>query len=145
MGKRRTHPPARAERTIASAWRPDRRQLIRLGYLTLALLALIVFAQIHYIVPDSAAHIAYARSLLWDRDVDFYNDYRRLGMIDREEGIEFGAVVKETRKPGNPFGVGSAICSVVGRIPNSGVLVLPRTMRPARLYRATSSLSSLDT
>jgi hypothetical protein len=109
MGKRRTHPPARSKRTIASSWRPDRRQLIRFGFLALVLLALTVFAQTHYIVPDSAAHIAYARSLLWDGDVDFSNDYRRLGMIDREEGIEFGAVVKETRKPGNPFGIGSAI------------------------------------
>ena len=31
--------------------------------------------------------------------------------------------------------------SVVGRIPNSGVFVLPRMTKPARLYRATSSLS----
>ena len=109
MGKRRTHPPAKSKQPMVSAWRPDRRRLLRLGYLMLALLALVVFAQIHYIVPDSAAHVAYARSLLWDRDVQFLNDYMRLGMIDREEGIEFGAVVKETRKPGNPFGLGSAV------------------------------------
>src|SRR6185369_9797945 len=31
--------------------------------------------------------------------------------------------------------------SVVGRMPYSGVLVLPRTISPARLYRDTNSLS----
>jgi hypothetical protein len=76
---------------------------------TLALLALIVIAQFHYVIPDSAAHVAYARSLLWDGDFDFFNEYRRLGMIDREEGIEFGASVQATRKPGNPFGMGSGL------------------------------------
>ena len=105
MGKRRTHPPASSKPTIV----PDRRRLLRIGYLAIVLLALVLFAQIHYVVPDSSAHVAYARSLLWDRDVQFLNEYMRLGMIDREEGIEFGAVVKETRKPGNPFGLGSAI------------------------------------
>jgi hypothetical protein len=109
MGKRRKHPPAKPERAAARAWRPDRRTVIRLGYTALVLFTLLLIAQFHYVVPDSAAHIAYARSLLWDRDVDFSNEYRRLGMLDREEGIEFGAVVKETRKPGNPFGMGSAI------------------------------------
>jgi hypothetical protein len=93
----------------AFSWRPDRQGLLHLVYLALGLLALLAVAQFHYVVPDSAAHVAYARSLLWDGDVDFYNDYRRLGMIDREEGIEFGAVVAETRRPGNPFGMGSAI------------------------------------
>jgi hypothetical protein len=108
MGKRKSHPSANAERALVAAWRPDRRQLLHLGFLVLVIIALVLFAQTHYLVPDSAAHVAYARSLLWDGDVDFHNDYRRLGMIDREEGIEFGAVVKETRKPGNPFGIGSA-------------------------------------
>ena len=35
--------------------------------------------------------------------------------------------------------------SVVGRMPNSGVLVLPSTMSPARFRRTTSSLSSAET
>ena len=35
----------------------------------------------------------------------------------------------------------NSLGSVVGRMPNSGVLVLPTTMRPAFLYRRTSSLS----
>lgn len=80
-----------------------------MGYTALFLATLITMAQFHYVIPDSAAHIAYGRSLLWDGDVDFTNDYRRLGMLDREEGIEFGAMVRETRKPGNPFGMGSAV------------------------------------
>ncbi len=35
--------------------------------------------------------------------------------------------------------------SVVGRRPNSGVFVFPRTMSPARLCRITSSLSWSET
>ncbi|MGD8413089.1 MAG: hypothetical protein PVF33_02585, partial [Candidatus Latescibacterota bacterium] len=108
MGKRRTHPPAKKERASIQ-WRPDRGTIVRLVYVALIMVSLVVMAQIHYLVPDSSAHIAWARSMLWDGDFDFTNEYRRLGMIDREEGIEFGAIVEETRRPGNPFGMGSAI------------------------------------
>ncbi|UCH84640.1 MAG: hypothetical protein JSW50_02800, partial [Candidatus Latescibacterota bacterium] len=60
------------------------------------------------LIPDSAAHIAYARSLLWDADLDFTNDYQRLGSIESEPGIAFGALT-EAGRPGNPFGIGSAV------------------------------------
>lgn len=36
----------------------------------------------------------------------------------------------------------NSLGSVVGSKPNSGVFVLPSTMKPARLWRATSSLSA---
>jgi hypothetical protein len=109
MGKRRKHSPSAHDRAKTQLRRPNHRRPLRLLYIIAVLIALIVIAQIHYLIPDSAGHIAYARSLLWDLDVDFSNDYKRLGMIDREEGIEFGAVVHATKKPGNPFGMGSAL------------------------------------
>ena len=65
-------------------------------------------AQPHYLVPDSAAHVAWVRSLVYDRDIQFANDYARLGMIDREGDIAFGAPTARGR-PGNPFGIGSAL------------------------------------
>lgn len=65
-------------------------------------------AQPHYLVPDSAAHVAWVRSLVWDRDIDFANDYARLGMIEREGAIAFGAPAAGGRA-GNPFGLGSAV------------------------------------
>jgi hypothetical protein len=62
-----------------------------------------------YVVPDSAAYLAYARSLLWDHDVDFENDYARLGMVDLGVGgSELGAL-SDRGKRGNPFGIGAAI------------------------------------
>jgi hypothetical protein len=76
--------------------------------IALGLGCLLVFVHTHYLVPDSAGYIAYARSLIWDADVDFANDYAGLGMIEREEDIEFGAVTR-AGKPGNPFGMGCAL------------------------------------
>ena len=73
-----------------------------------ALLLMPALSQPHYLVPDSAAHVAWVRSLLFDRDIEFANDYARLGMIEREGDIAFGA---QTRRghAGNPFGLGSAV------------------------------------
>jgi hypothetical protein len=52
--------------------------------------------------------VAWCRSLVWDRDLDFDNDYARLGMIEREAGIDF-AVVTPAGRRGNPFGLGAAL------------------------------------
>jgi hypothetical protein len=76
--------------------------------LAAALVLLPLAAQFFYLVPDSAGHVAWLHSLVWDRDVDFANDYARLGMIDREGNIAFGAPTPRGR-PGNPFGLGSAL------------------------------------
>lgn len=73
------------------------------------LLGVMVLAvQVHYLVPDSAGYLAYARSVLWDRDLDFENDYARFGMIERDPGIKFGAATA-TGRPGNPFGLGAPL------------------------------------
>jgi hypothetical protein len=69
---------------------------------------LLLLAQFTYLVPDSAGHVAWCRSLVWDRDLDFANDYARLGMIEREAGIDF-AVVTPAGRRGNPFGLGAAL------------------------------------
>ena len=75
----------------------------------IALVVLFLFVKPLYVVPDSAAYLAYARSMLWDRDVDFDNDYARLGMVDLGVGgSELGARTSTGRR-GNPFGIGAAI------------------------------------
>src|SRR5262249_1848342 len=67
------------------------------GAVVVVLVALVALRPPHYLVPDSAGHVAWARSLLWDRAVDFSNDYARLGMIDREGTIQFGATTGRGR------------------------------------------------
>jgi hypothetical protein len=74
-----------------------------------ALVVLFLFVKPLYVVPDSAAYLAYARSILWDGDVDFANEYARLGMVDLGVGgSELGART-DTGKRGNPFGIGAAL------------------------------------
>ena len=62
-----------------------------------------------YLVPDSAAYLAYARSILWDLDVDFDNDYARFGMVEIGVGGSELAARSDTGKRGNPFGIWAAI------------------------------------
>jgi hypothetical protein len=57
--------------------------LRRAGLAAAIAVALLVAAQFFYLVPDSAGHVAWVRSLIWDRDVDFSNEFARFGMIDR--------------------------------------------------------------
>src|SRR5262245_21948746 len=87
----------------------DRLRASRAALVSGALLTLVVLAQFHFVVPDGAGYVAYAHSLLWDGDVSFENEYQRFGTIDRESGIDLGAVVPETGYRGNPFGMGSAV------------------------------------
>jgi hypothetical protein len=67
------------------------------------------FVQPIYVVPDSAAYMAYARSIVWDLDVDFENDYARFGMVETGLGGSQLAARTETGKRGNPFGIGAAL------------------------------------
>jgi hypothetical protein len=73
------------------------------------LVLLYVFVQPMYVVPDSAAYLVYARSLLWDRDLDFHNDYARFGMVETGVGGSELAVETDTGRRGNPFGIGTAL------------------------------------
>jgi hypothetical protein len=72
------------------------------------LVLLPLVAETQYLVPDSSGHVAWVRSLLWDQDVDFANDYARFGSIEREGAILFGARTPAGHA-GNPFGMGSAL------------------------------------
>ncbi|UCE02871.1 MAG: hypothetical protein JSW67_01320, partial [Candidatus Latescibacterota bacterium] len=90
---------------------------------------LLLLSQPHYLVPDSAGHVAWVRSLVWDADFDFANDYERLGMIERETSIEFGATTAAGRR-GNPFGIGT------------GLVWLPFVLAQALLSRVASALGA---
>jgi hypothetical protein len=103
---------ATTDRKPTAAWRRERAEAplrSRFGaWLALAaLLCMPALSQPHFLVPDSAAHVAWVRSLFFDGDIDFANDYARLGMIEREGDIAFGAPT-ERGHAGNPFGMGSA-------------------------------------
>jgi hypothetical protein len=92
----------------------------RLAALLAALWLLPWAALPHYLVPDSAGHLAWLRSLLYDRDIDFANDYTLLGMIDREGTAAFGATTATGRR-GNPFGIGSALAWAPGAALAAGI------------------------
>jgi len=109
VGRRTDRSSKKPRRRPQAKDRPlPRRGVVITAGLAVALLVLALLTQIHYLVPDSAAYVSYARSILWDGDVDFSNDYARLGMIEREAGIEFGSVTR-AGKPGNPFGLGASL------------------------------------
>lgn len=83
----------------------------RRGAIALAvagLLGYLAFSHTTFLVPDSAGTYAWARSLLFDHDVDFRAEYARLGSIEGDERVRF-ARPGETGLPGNPFGMGSGI------------------------------------
>jgi hypothetical protein len=77
--------------------------------IAVVVVSLYMLAQPMYVVPDSAAYLVYARSLLWDRDVDFNNDYARFGMVERGVGGSELAARTDTGRRGNPFGIGAAL------------------------------------
>jgi hypothetical protein len=109
LSKRSRSSPASKNREPSPSGRRSTPAAIR--YLIIAAISLVVlflFVKPLYVVPDSAAYLAYGRSMLWDGDVDFENDYARLGMVDLGVGgSELGART-ETGKRGNPFGIGAA-------------------------------------
>jgi hypothetical protein len=72
------------------------------------LLAYLAFSHTTFLVPDSAGTYAWARSLLFDRDVDFRDEYARLGSIEGDDRVRF-ARPGAAGLPGNPFGMGSGI------------------------------------
>lgn len=96
----------------------------------IALVLLYVCVQPLYVVPDSAAYMAYARSIVWDLDIDFDNDYARLGMVETGLGGSQLAARTETGKRGNPFGIGTALLW----LPFIGVTAL--AMKLAALFGA---------
>jgi hypothetical protein len=100
---------SRGTRKILTRNRPTPPALKYLVAVAAVLVLLYVFAQPMYVVPDSAAYLAYARSLLWDLDVDFDNDYARLGMVETGVGGSELAARTDTGRRGNPFGVGTAL------------------------------------
>lgn len=109
MSGRSSRPPGGRKETGTSSLERGR------GVFRVAILCLLLLpaAQFHYLVPDSAGHVVYVRSLLWDGDFDFGNDYARFGMIGREGDILFGETTAHG-KPGNPFGIGSALLWMPG-------------------------------
>jgi hypothetical protein len=70
--------------------------------------AYLLFFQTTFLVPDSSGTYAWARSLLFDADVDFADEFERLGFISGDERIRFHPLLA-TGRPGNPFGMGSGL------------------------------------
>lgn len=61
-----------------------------------------------FLVPDSSGSYAWARSLLFDGDVDFGDELLRLGYIEGDDRVRFHATT-ELGRPGNPFGMGAGL------------------------------------
>lgn len=120
MRERRSSRPQAGTKAAASVRLEGARKVLGAALLPLVLLPL---AHFHYLVPDSAGHVAYVRSWLWDADVDFDNDYARFGMTAREGAILFGETTPRG-KPGNPFGAGSAVLWLPGVLVARGVCAL---------------------
>jgi len=74
--------------------------LVAVGYL--------LFFDTTFLVPDSSGTYAWARSILFDGDVDFSDEFARLGSISGDDRVRFSRP-GETGLPGNPFGMGSGI------------------------------------
>jgi hypothetical protein len=91
---------------ITPTSQPSRRRTVALLLAVTTGLALL--AQFTYLVPDSAGYLSWGRSLLWDADINFTNEYARYGMIQQEGAIQFGAEAVPGR-PGNPFGLGTGL------------------------------------
>lgn len=68
----------------------------------------LLFFRTTFLVPDSGGTYAWSRSILFDGDVDFTNDFARLGSIPGDDSIRFHALVGSGR-PGNPFGMGAGL------------------------------------
>jgi hypothetical protein len=79
-----------------------------IGTTLLVVVAFAVGASFTHLIPDSAGYLSWGRSLLWDGDIHFGNEYAAFGMIDAETNIRFGAATA-TGLPGNPFGMGTAL------------------------------------
>lgn len=110
MGKRsRSTPSSKTAKAVRTGQRHTSAAIRYLTIVGILLVVLYAFVRPLYVVPDSAAYLAYARSMLWDRDVDFDNDYARLGMVEIGVGGSELAARTDTGKRGNPFGIGSAI------------------------------------
>lgn len=78
-------------------------------WILLAVLAgYLLFFRTTFLVPDSSGTYAWSRSLLFDADVDFTNEFARLGSIPGDERIRFHAL-SVTGRPGNPFGLGAGL------------------------------------
>jgi hypothetical protein len=78
-------------------------------WILLAVLAsYLLFFRTTFLVPDSSGTYAWSRSLLFDADVDFANEFDRLGSIPGDDGIRFHAP-SATGRPGNPFGMGAGL------------------------------------
>jgi len=78
-------------------------------WILLAVLAgYLVFFRTTFLVPDSSGTYAWSRSILFDADVDFTNEFARLGSIRGDESIRFHAL-SATGRPGNPFGMGAGL------------------------------------
>jgi hypothetical protein len=72
------------------------------------LIAWALFFHTTFLVPDSSGNYAWARSLLFDRDVDFGDELLRLGYIEGNDRVRFHATT-ELGRPGNPFGMGAGL------------------------------------
>ena len=76
------------------------------GYLAILLLCLpLVHLRAYRLRGDAMWYYAYARSLAFDRDLDFSNEYRRLG-VDQFRGSQ---PVRETGLPRNTFPIGAGL------------------------------------
>ena len=100
---------SRTRKTAADPLRSTPTRAKSLVAVAVLLVLIYLFVQPLYVVPDSAAYLVYARSLLWDGDVDFENDYARFGMVDSGVGGSELAARTGTGKRGNPFGIGTAL------------------------------------
>ena len=110
MAKRpRSTPTSRTAKRVRSEPRHASAAIRYLTIVGILLVVLYAFVRPLYVVPDSAAYLAYARSILWDLDVDFDNDYARFGMVEIGVGGSELAARSDTGKRGNPFGIGTAI------------------------------------
>ena len=110
MGKRsRSIPISKTAKPVRTEERHTSAVIRYLTIVGILLVVLYAFVRPLYVVPDSAAYLAYARSILWDRDVDFDNDYARLGMVEIGVGGSELAARADTGRRGNPFGLGTAI------------------------------------
>ena len=76
------------------------------GYLAILLLCLpLLHLRAYRLRGDGMWYYAYARSLAFDRDLDFTNEYRRLG-VDQFRGSQ---PVRETGLPRNTFPIGAGL------------------------------------
>lgn len=114
------------------AWRWDRGMMVLL--LTFVLLLPLFTPRLY--ATDSVQYYVYLRSLFFDRDLDFSNDYARFNQLNPDAGIQRGLLDPDKHEPltGRPLNVapiGSAVLwAPVFLLAHAGVLLAQQLGSP---------------